>query len=526
MRQVDSNGTYTADPEGRMRSGNTGIKVATSKPPAKPSLPPPTLQHVTPADGALVASAQVIDPNGDKPKSYAPSMQPWQHDALEAPQVNETAAFAASTVETMGRHVRFNIEKINESGVWEEHTKNYQEVLTVIRDDSLSQEGLAGSAVRLLFLAGEVYFSVYSGELPHLVALSPAEVNMNSVRRGSIMGKSYDANTYSSQTIGNIQSTDAPDYLIRAWQPDDLDGKRAFSNMRSAASAIRELQLIDDLSAALLVSRISGAGILLVPDETAFEDDTDDTASYISKALTDVASIAIAEPSLPEAHVPIVITAPADLIKEWRLLEMNTATEEKLLQLRESANKRVERAVDLPELILDPASTNHWAMATTIEMASNYFVARAAQRVATALTVGLLMQALDTEDIGKYRIGIVLTGLVSRARAMADAIELYDRNLISDKALREIAGYDNSDAASTAEAALRTLTKLALAQPGTFGLALLQKLGIDIEIPVDAPAPDAGGQAIVPVGQNPNSGNKPVTGEGPGQQTIDAQNAA
>jgi len=465
---------------------------------------------------SLTASAMLIGSPAPNPRALAPSAQEWQREALTAPQVNETVAFAASSIETMARHVRFNIEKMSANGVWVE-SADYNEVLISLRDDSLSQEGMIGSSVRYIFLAGEVYLSVYDGFLPHIVPLSPVEVNGNAVRRTSILGTTYDAASYSAKTIGAGPNTApagatyfSPAFLIRAWIPDDLDGKRAFSNMRAASGAIRELQLIDDLTVALLTSRISGAGILLIPDETSFGDDVDDTSSYLSKAITDVASLVVAEPSLPEAHVPIVVTAPSELIASWTILKLSQDTDEKLLTLRADAVKRVERAVDLPELVLNPGNANHWSLAASLEIASNYFVARAAQIVASALTIGLLVPVLPDEEIGTYRIGVVLTGLVSRARAVADALQLWDRGLISDSALREVVGYDDSDGPAKKELGARMFGKIAVAQPTTFGVEYLKSLGITVAI---APSSQAGGTPSGPTGttQQARTGIDPAT---------------
>lgn len=443
----------------------------------------------------LLASAAVTEPSPQRRavKSVArKGMQAWQRTALEAASTNETVSFAADTIETMARRIRFTVEEFTE-GTWVE-SKDYNDVLVMLRDDSLSHEGLIGRAARILFLAGEVDFGIYNlDQLGHTVVYSTTELNH---------GDRWPAGRYS------LLANEKPSLMVHAWNPDDIDASLPHSSLRAASKALAEIDLIDKLLAALIVSRLSGAGLLLVPDEVTFGDEVDDTADYIMTSLTAVGGLMLAHPESPESHVPITMSVPSEMIEKFRLLRFNEQVDEQLSGMREAAVRRVERAIDLPELLINGDTANHFALASTLEAASNYFVARAARRVAEAMTIAVLTPALELSDIGRYRIGVNLTGLVSRARAIAEALQLYDRGLLSERALVETAGYDASDMADKDEQAARALRALAMAQPQAFGRALMAQLGLDVEV-------DGAGGAGAGPGVGQDAGNSRMTGEAP-----------
>lgn len=409
---------------------------------------------------ALVASAL---PNPGTPKLQVAnprttSATPDQLEALRSVAVSEDIAYANSVVEGMAKLLRFTVEqKID--GRWTEVDSN-SELLDLLVSDSGTAEDLLASALGDLFLAGETQLGLFSD---HLVAYSPSEVSDTVVRRASLL-------------------TDAaPKRLIKVWLPEPENATRSFSPLFSVLPAIRMLRLIDDLTLATVTSRLTGSGILLIPDDTVFlaEDGTTlDTSSQVARMIIQAGAVAIANPSSPSAKVPILITASKETIADWRTLDFGGGADlDALSTLRAEMTARIRRGLSIPEVLIQSDGATHFSLATSLESARQFFVSSAASVLCSALTLSVVRPVLGPD----FRLNVSLLGLVSRVRQLADAINLYDRGLLSDASLLETAGFDASDMPTPEELKNRRFLQLAQSQPASLGVAYLDSLGIPID---------------------------------------------
>src|SRR5205085_10725964 len=106
---------------------------------------------------------------------------------------------------------------------------------------------------------------------------------------------------------------------IRIWRSHPKWWSDADSATRSSFSVLREIDLLDQHVHATAVSRISGAGILGIPDELTLPGDEDSidgvSADHFVKYLTQVMSTAIKNRDSAAALVPIIIRGPGEYIK-------------------------------------------------------------------------------------------------------------------------------------------------------------------------------------------------------------------
>ncbi|MEU0181429.1 hypothetical protein ABZ312_09590 [Streptomyces sp. NPDC006207] len=273
--------------------------------------------------------------------------------------------------------------------------------------------------------------------------------------------------------------SDAP-LAIRVWESDPERAIEADSPVRSSLDLLEELQLLNAAVKAIARSRLTGRGLLLVPKGTRFPTapTQGDAEDDLIEILMTVAETAIKEPESAAATVPIVLEVPAESISDFKLLTFESDFDDLALKLREEAVRRFAIGLEIPaEILLGLGDVNHWSAWSLTEEAIRLGIEPKLATMSYALTQQWLRPLLEAEGVDDWHRWLVWydsSPLRVRANRSETALQVYDRGVISDEALRRETGFDDSDAPSDEEKAEREEEQ-----------AAEEEQPVDPELPVD-----------------------------------------
>ncbi|GAA2697358.1 hypothetical protein [Nonomuraea recticatena] len=258
-----------------------------------------------------------------------------------------------------------------------------------------------------------------------------------------------------------------PDQLapvaIRVWDPHPRRHIEADSPIRSSLGLLEELRLLNAAVAAIARSRLTGRGVLLVPHGTRFPTKSTSTTSGeeddLLEVFMQVAETAYKDPESAAAAVPIILEVPAESIAAIQRITFESDFDDLAMKLREETIRRFASGLDTPaEILLGTGDVNHWGSWSLKEEAITLAVEPRLSTVADALTTQWLRPTLEDEghaDAGEALVWWDTSQLRIRANRPQTALEVYDRGVISDQALRRETGFDEDDAPSKEEQAAR-----------------------------------------------------------------------
>ena len=301
--------------------------------------------------------------------------------------------------------------------------------------------------------------------------------------------------------------------LIRIWQRHPKWSNRADCHLRGALSDCETLVLLMNQQKAEAKSRQS-AGVLLVPNEISFKDDSaegDDgeqpeSDPFLSSLLA--ALIApIEDPSANEAVMPLVIQAPGEHLHpdKFRLLSLARASDASLDDRIEKRVQRIARTLNLPvEKIMGHQRTT-FANANQIDQDEydDHHEPRCAM-LADGYRYGFLVPNLaalghDPLDLERVRVGFEPGMLVASPSAAVNADALWAAGVISAKSYRALKGATEDDAPSIEEALFQMAERHGQ-MTADLTMTLLTQSGVDLGLKI---RPDAQRGLVVPDGQAP-----------------------
>jgi hypothetical protein len=318
-------------------------------------------------------------------------------------------------------------------------------------------------------------------------------------------------------------------HVSRLWLPHPQWRGLADSPMGALLGPCEELQLVSRMIRGASRSRLAGAGLLLVPDEIAFQaaplgddpDPEDVEADDFFTQLTRTMTAALEDEGDPSSVVPIVVKASAEALKEIRHLTLANAVDEKLLGRIEAALRRIGGGLDVPpEIVTGMAEVNHWTSwqidASTIKM----HVEPLLIEMLSALTAGYLRHALTAYGVAdewarKVICWYDVTPLTVRQNRTEDARIGHERNVLSDVALVQALGFDpETDMPDEDELARRITT-----ERGTIDATLMDTLLRMFLVRNLPEAPEPPAPIAIPSQPVPTSDPGRPGGETPGPDT-------
>lgn len=239
---------------------------------------------------------------------------------------------------------------------------------------------------------------------------------------------------------GKRELRDGEDILIRVWRPHPNGINEADSPARAAIPPLREVELLTKREFAELDSRLTGAGVWPLPEGIDFprgEDDPEGVAGFMAY-LQRMVSRSMQDQSSASAMVPHMFTVPDSLIEHMDKLRPITFWSElsgEITQMKDKAIARVANAFEIPsEVLTGLADSNHWT-AWAISEEGIKRIKPYLSYIADSLTRGYLrpaLEAMGVEEPWRYSFAFDTSPLAVRPNRMSDAMELWDRTLISD----------------------------------------------------------------------------------------------
>jgi hypothetical protein len=289
--------------------------------------------------------------------------------------------------------------------------------------------------------------------------------------------------------------TDGKDILIRCWRPHPNDVDQADSFTRSAIVPLREIELLTKREFAELDSRLTGAGIMFVPEGVDFPHGPDETAdlagfmAYLQRA----AAASMQDQSRASAMVPIMATIPDHLLEHLDKIRPLTFWSElsaEIGPMKAEAIKRLASSAEIPsEVLTGIADSNHWT-AWLISDEGIRWIRGYLGLVADALTRGFLRRALESMGVTnpeRYAYAFDTTALAAKPNRLDEAVQLHDRFLISDAEVVKAGAFSPDQMPSIPERAQQILLKLITTQPDLIldpevqrllGLPAVQSVGL------------------------------------------------
>lgn len=327
-------------------------------------------------------------------------------------------------------------------------------------------------------------------------------------------------------------------YMIRIWRPHPARYWEADSPTRACLPILRELIGLTRHISAQIDSRLAGAGLLVVPSSASAALASDAADAY-SNGQPDPFVSALMESMLrpienrddASAVVPLVVTVPDEAADKVSHLTFSSALDSGARDLRDEAIRRLALAQDAPpELLLGSGAMNHWGAWLTREDTVTTHIEPVLALICEALTSQylrpvLLSAGLPEDTVRTLSVGYDVSALVARPNRSEEALNLHKSGAISDEALREASGFDDSDEKPLEERALMNAIALATKQPalltspglGPITEELLKVYRGDYSAPPASLTPAAGAQG----GSLPADPAAPSNGGAPGRPAND-----
>lgn len=247
--------------------------------------------------------------------------------------------------------------------------------------------------------------------------------------------------------------------VTRLWRPHPRYHWQAESPTRSSLPVLRELVGLTMRISAQVDSRLAGAGMFLIPESAdravrqamgaAGETATD---SPLAAALMEAMITPIGDRSSAAAVVPLMPVVPDESIEKFRFISFASPLDTEARSLRDESIRRLALGQDCPpELLLGVAGMNHWGAWLVREDVVTTHLEPPLALLCDALTSQILWPVLiqngmDPAEAHRYVIWYDVDHLIMRPDRSEDAKALHASGVISDSALRDATGFDETDA--------------------------------------------------------------------------------
>lgn len=281
--------------------------------------------------------------------------------------------------------------------------------------------------------------------------------------------------------------------VTRFWRPDPRFNWKPTTVLRSCLGVLRQVVGVAQHVEATIVSRLAGAGLLIMPKEVEFpvSDKNRDADDPFIAELMDLMMTPIQDRNAASAVVPILVRIPGEHVPHVQHLSFATPFDENAKTLSDDAIRRFAGGMDVPaEVILGLGDSNHWTAWQIEESAVTLHIDPMMEAICDALTTGYLLPAL--EELGAADPDVMVWYDAGELEVRPDRSEAtreaYRDGVASWKAyLREI-GLDESDYPDPAERKEALILQVIRSLPSS-APALLPALGIHVPGLGTAPLP-------------------------------------
>jgi hypothetical protein len=402
--------------------------------------------HPRPPRSALTAASVKMSINGVGWKNWRFGDQNWQLEAWRMYDIIGELRKYANWIGAAVSKCRLYVAEIDENG---EPSKEVEDPeIAALSAGPLGKGPAKDEALRLLgtnlAVVGECYIVAEADGAPggddlwYVVSGSELQQvgNQVIVTRPAMAGLG-----------GEFYFREGVDLLIRCWTPHPRRSMWADSSVRSAIPVLRKIETTMKRSFAELDSRLTGAGLLILPQNVDFPrgDGVPEGIDGFAHTLTQTAMTSIEDRASAPAMVPMVITVPPDSVDKIKFLTFWSELSDKIQEMETASIQRLAGALDIPlEVMTGMGDTSHWNAWAIAEETIRIFVEPVLQRIAEALDHGYLDAALEFMglDPAKYTYAFDISPLTTKPNRGPEALALNAAGLLSDEETLKAHNYD------------------------------------------------------------------------------------
>lgn len=327
----------------------------------------------------ITAAAVRVNPAADQADQLYRQTQAWQMASFGFYDTDGACWYASQFYSRALAKVRLFAAKRTEDGEIQEVEEGSwaSQQMDRLKDPGGGRSQLLSAFGRLMFLIGEGYLvASETSDGEQWEFLSPSEIRV--VPGGSgYMRVRYPGSTPMQLKDAGADELEPPEtedgdvvVAYRVWRRHPQFTWLADAPMRPVLGLFEELALLQLAVGARAKSRAAGSGILLRAAEISWgspdgQNDDDNQSDRVAQRLQDAIVRPITNPGTASAAAPIILEAPADMIKDDAVLRhitlsnpLETYPEE---NLRAELIRRIAIGLDLPpEILLGMADANHW----------------------------------------------------------------------------------------------------------------------------------------------------------------------
>lgn len=428
---------------------------------------------------SLVASALQLKFDDASYNTYRFRDETWQRELWRLYDIIPEFGYAARWVGSCCSQVRIYVAEVDKLGrVQGETTDDKINSLsdTLLGGPSAKAEALRSIGINMT-VAGECYLlgKTESGSDKWYV-LSSSEL-----RRIKNCGSNGGANS-TCWGWGDKFNPEILDFstqvVTRIWTPHPQRIWLADSPSRSCQPVLRELEQLTKYVFSQIDSRLIGAGLLIIPNNLDFpsvdsegNDVTGSAGDTLMMKLATAGAASLRGEGTAQAVLPHIIeAAPAD-IEGFKLISFDSALSKQAMELRDEAIRRLATGMDMPaEALTGMGDTNHWNGWFIDGYGIKVHIEPLMNRICEALTKAYLEPALKImgKDPSRFQYSFDTAPLAVRPQRLQDALNLYEKEIISAAAVRDAGNFKESDAAGEDELAQRRTMDVTLRDPTLF----------------------------------------------------------
>ena len=281
-------------------------------------------------------------------------------------------------------------------------------------------------------------------------------------------------NRFSVQGL-DLEIAEGDSIVMRLWRAHPRKPWKSNAPTRAVLPILAEIEKLTMHVAAQLDSRLAGAGLLLLPSEMTFpqmpttqvqtppsteEDEAAPTptgAQAFVNMLIEVMSKAIGDRSDASALVPVVLQVAGEYLEKVQHLKFWSDLDEKAIELRNEAIRRLALGMDMPpEILTGTAEVNHWGAWQVDESSIKSHSEPLLKAITSALTAGYLWPVLEADGMDRdeartYAIAADTTQLRMRPNRSRESQELWEKGELKSSTMRLENGFTEDDAPDDAE---------------------------------------------------------------------------
>ena len=249
---------------------------------------------------------------------------------------------------------------------------------------------------------------------------------------------------------------------IRLWKAHPRISTEANSPSRAVMPILGQIVQLSMVISAQAESRLSGNGILFIPQEielpaipatSSNDGDGDmtsmqnlDAAASVTRRLIEIAKIAKSDPETAAAQIPLILAAEGQYLEKIQHIDLWSKFDETVREIIASLIDRLAIGMDMPpEVIKGTGEMNHWGSWQVEEAAIKAHTEPLLGIITASLTTGYLvpyLEAMGVQDAVLYSFEADTSKLRLRPNRSKEALELYDRGALNRETLLIENGFD------------------------------------------------------------------------------------